>query len=316
MLIPGTSCSRRGVAAGGVLTAALALALALPAAAQTAAYRRAPGDTLRYDELNESKSETKGPGPDGRGASSASESRRESTVALTFTGSDTAQAWFEAFSSTTKAQGRETSVSAEALVNRPFLLRFGANGAVQVLSGPTAPGFDGRALFGQFFLRLPDRPLAAGTEWADTIAGKQDNPDGSKFESQLIVRYRVVGDTALAGGKAVVIASKAEGTSKTTANTGAGSMETRTRTSGTGRVVFSTELGRMLSLEMTVDRTGRTMARSGTGDDQGAIGAIGRPRGRVDMGGAEARATELRSRTHTLIELVAGGGVKAAPPEK
>ena len=297
------SLSGGGAVAGGMVTTALALALAVPAAAQApTTYRRAPGDTLRYHELTEGKSESKG-----QMGGTSSEIRREATVGLTFLGGDDAQAWFEALSASMKAQGRENAMPTEGVLNRPFALRFGANGEVQVEAGP-GPG----ASIAQLFPKLPERPLAPGVEWADTSGDKRDTPDGAHVESQLVVRYRVLGDTAVAGGRALVIAAKGEGSSRRSSKgTDGASMESRTRTTETGRIVFSTDAGRLLSWEKTVERTGRTTARTGSEDHSAPMAR--NPNQRVEIGNAaDRRATELHDRMHTLIELLPAPA-KAAP---
>ena len=301
------SCSvgwlRGRSAASGLVTAALALALAAPVVAQTpTTYRRTPGDTLRYHELTESKSESKGPT-----GGSSTVARREATVGLTFLGGDEAQAWFEALSATMKSQGRESTMPTEGMLNRPFAVRFAANGDVQAIAGP---GLGGGSIT-QLFLKLPERPLAPGVEWADTTGDKLDTPDGAHLESQLIVRYRVLGDTAVAGGRALVIVARGEGSSRRSSKgEGGASIESRTRTTETGRIVFSTDPGRLLSWDRTVERTGRTTTRTGA-EDRAPMAR--NPNQRVEIAGAaDRRATELHDRTRTLIELVPGQA-KAAP---
>src|SRR5512141_937259 len=93
-------------------TLTLALALATPLAAQNATtYRHNPGDTLRYHELTEGRVDS-----NVKGATST-ESRREATAAFAFGAGDTTTAWFEAFNSVVKMQGRETATPGP--LNRP-----------------------------------------------------------------------------------------------------------------------------------------------------------------------------------------------------
>lgn len=278
----------------------LALAFATPLAAQNATtYRRNPGDTLRYHELTESKVDS-----NVKGATST-ETRRDATAVFAFGAADTARAWFEAFAAVARMQGRETT--SPAPLNGPVVLLFRANG---VLETPQA-GTGGNP-FAVFFLRLPDRPLAPGVEWADTMGGKRDTPDGARQEMQYVVKYRVAGDTAVEGGKAFVITAKGDGVEKATRTVGTGTEEQRTRTSETGRIVFSAELGRLLSWDRTVERLGRTTTRGG--ENLGPARAA-HPNGRVDVGATpEMRnVMETHARTHTLIELLPAQQLKAAP---
>ena len=283
----------------------LALALATPLAAQNApTYRRVAGETLRYHEVTEDKSEMNN--PSGKGGS-ATENRRETTVVIAFGAGDTAQAWFEAFNATMKTPQGDMTAPTEGLLKKPFPLVFAADGAIQVPSGPQPA----RTVFARFFLKLPARPLAAGAEWADTMGGKRETPDGARAESKYIVKYKVTGDTALGGLKALAIALKGEGTSRITGKgQGGSSTQTRTRTTANGRILFSVELGRMLSSETTVERTGRMVVRG----DEGVSRGPAHPTGRVDVGTApETRGTETHARTHTLIELLPSEQMKAAP---
>ncbi len=299
-MISRTSTSR--AAAAALLCAGMAVLAASPLAAQ--GYRRTPGDTLRYHLVEAGKLDMKG--------MTSSENQRELTVAIAFGADGNARVWFEKFSAVMKAQGREMPVGGSPL-NQPVDVAFGASGPAQTLTNITDPGARGGpgAALGDVLPKLPAQPLAAGVEWADTVGGKRDLPDGGKVEMQYVEKYRVVGDTAFAGGKALVIVSRGEGTNKMTRTTADGTSETRVRTSETGRILFSAELGRLLGWERSVDTSSRTMMRgSNAGADAMSYGRTGGPRGLMKeaSGGAEGHG-----HLQTTIELLAPQQAKAAP---
>lgn len=283
---------------------ALALALAAPLTAQNVTtYRRSPADTLRYHEVTEMTSQ---------GGPVAGESRRESTVALTFPGGDTARAWLESLSATLKMGGQESAVPAEGVLKRPILLQLDPRGSVQAISGPTAPGYVPQSQFARFFVKLPDRPLTAGAEWADTTAARPAGPNVPVSEALLIVRYKVVRDTVAAGGRAVVIEAKGDVSSRSTmAGDKGASIETRNTSSEKGRIVFSTELGRMVSWDRTIEHVSRRSVRGAPGENARTMAR--NPAEHIALPGADSRAAESRTRTHTLIELVGPEQLKAAP---
>lgn len=286
--------------ANAALVSGLAVLLAAPLAAQ--GYKRTPGDTLRYHVVDEGKIDPKG--------APSTESRREMTVAVLFGTGDNAQVWLESFTSLMKMQGREMQMPGGPL-NRPVPATFGANGPAQTLTNITEGGRGGpMSVLGEILPRLPAQALAVGVEWADTVGGKRDLPDGSKTEMQYIEKYKVMADTTVAGAKALVIATKGDGMNKTTRTSDTGSMETRLRTTESGRILFSVEQGRVLSWERTVDTAQRMASRGGPAANE-TMGRVGNPNGlirdRSNTGG------EARGRTQTVIELVGATGLKAAP---
>jgi hypothetical protein len=186
-------------AAGLVLLAAVH---AHAASAQASAYRRTPGDTLRYAELAEARTRIVG-------EKEVDAFRQESRVAITFAPGDTARAWFERLRITESGSqgGRAGGEEAQGL---PFVLAFGPLGVDSTLHAPEFPAsVDAlsallRTQFANFLPRLPGGPLRAGTEWADTLVVDESDErwQGSHVRT---TAYRVVGDSAIGGVPVVVV---------------------------------------------------------------------------------------------------------------
>jgi hypothetical protein len=186
----------------------VALALApLVATAQAPAYDRAPGDTLRYVEVTDNVLEVDLPA-----GTSSSAMHHAATIALAFQPDDGAHAWYEALAIEVVQGDRTVPVATEEALDRTFRLRFPASGRVETLSTPSLPVeviavTDLRMQFFDFFIPLPEEPLARGVTWMDT-AEVERAEDGETYRSRIEATFEVVGDTVVAGQPAWIIATE------------------------------------------------------------------------------------------------------------
>jgi hypothetical protein len=228
------------------------------ARAQAPAYRRAPGDTLRYREVTNSTIQMQSPS----GVTSV-RSGHDARIAIAFAAGDTARAWFEALSlSVAGLPGQADRRSDGAgLIEKPYTLVIGARGEVQTVRMPeftdeVARLSDLSAEFTDFFPRLSDRPLTPGTVWTDTVSHETTSPSGSTVLAQRIGNYRVRGDTTISGERAVIVelATQSEIISGTAVPRESGAtMRSSLKGEETGAFYFAPASGRLLVRR----RTGR-----------------------------------------------------------
>lgn len=185
--------------------ALLLLPLALPA--QPAAYRRAPGDTVRLREVTTAEMTLRTPGGD-----LPTTLRHDALVAVAFAAGDTARAWYEALaveaSGMTGLQRPETG----AVLRQPFTLAMDARGGVHTLATPAFPAAvrgvtDLSHQFDDFFPRLPAEPLRVGLAWSDTVA-RRDSAGPRYTRSTRAARYRVERDTVVGGRRGLVVSMR------------------------------------------------------------------------------------------------------------
>jgi len=184
------------------------LALAWPAAAQaqTSAYRRAPGDTLRYHEVTTGTIEMR----PARGAVTV-QTRHDARIAVTFAAADTARAWFEALSlSAAGSPLGERRPDTAPLLGRPYTFVFTPRGEVRTVRVPEIPGevlrvSDLSAEFTEFFPHLPAGPLTPGATWADTATHQTTNAAGLTVIGRRTASYRVRGDSTIRGERVVAV---------------------------------------------------------------------------------------------------------------
>jgi hypothetical protein len=195
------------------LTIALPLVtVAVAASAQNgpaAAYARQAGDTLRFREITHASSTLLAP----RGTVVVS-SEHDATMAVTFFRGDTARAWYETLVLSARSPAGDASPATEEALRKPFVLRFDARGRVETISTPRFPrSFEGvtdlSRQFEDFFLTLPDQPLAPGTAWVDT-AVRRDSTAGRLSGTSRVSHYRVLRDTVVGREPAVVIGARQE----------------------------------------------------------------------------------------------------------
>lgn len=194
-----------------LLAAVAGVLFAAPAAAQeTPAYRRTPGDTLHFREVITGQVSI----TSAQGSAGATTSH-DALIALTFLGGDTAQAWFEEISLGIETGGQSMNPPSDPLLDRPYTLRFTERGHVQTTKVPEFPAQYGQMAdlarqFDDFFLRLPAQPLRAGLTWSDTVTMRDSTSETQMRRMRRIGRYRVTGDTTIAGERAMVIGATLE----------------------------------------------------------------------------------------------------------
>jgi hypothetical protein len=180
---------------------------ALPVAAQP--YTRSPADTLRYREVTVDSSEVTT--PDG---TLPLASLHDARMAVAFGAADSARAWYEVLEIRAWAPGQQREPATTGALHRPFVLRFGPRGDVEVLSAPRFPAeFEGitdlTKQFDDYFVPLPARPLEPGYVWTDTVALRDSTTEGvSAFG--FVRHHRVRGDSTVDGERVLVIATRAQ----------------------------------------------------------------------------------------------------------
>lgn len=229
--------------------ALLGLLFGLSATAANAQYRRSDRDTTRVREVTTSRTTLTAPT-----GTVELRSEHDATVALLFTGADSARAWYESLRiAMVSPQGRQEPTTREAL-SRPFVLSFDARGRIQTLSAPEFPAAfeavtDLSHQFDDLFVRLPSAPLALGLAWADTAVIETRGLNDAYFRAERIIRSRVARDTTVGGESAWVIESVQRNAVSGTQRVKGQPLLVRTKLSGSdsGVVVFSAQNGRMLA---------------------------------------------------------------------
>jgi len=190
------------------LTTLVLLAGAAEVSAQVLSYARPEGDTLRYRERT---TEVRTMAWPERERVVTMSHAAETTLA--FSGSDTAEASFDDLyiRLRTRPEGWLSEPLTDGAVGLPFVLRFGSAGHVEVAETPFFPQVlidvsDLRWWFEDLFPPLPDRPLAVGETWVDTLRTVY-GPDRSVTRSG---EYAVSRDKLIQGVPAFVIDFVAE----------------------------------------------------------------------------------------------------------
>ena len=186
----------------------LAFVAAVPLRAQEAPqYRFPPGDTLRYRETSTGSMELFAP----QGVIPL-EVAHDALIGIVSGNRDTVFAWYDSLAiSTSSAQG-VNAPAMRGVLGRRFVLRVSPRGAVRTLRAPDFPAaFEGvsdlRSQFFDFFLPLPDAPLAPGLAWTDSVSHRDSTSGGRHSIMTRQGAYRVVGDTVIGGHAAVVVES-------------------------------------------------------------------------------------------------------------
>jgi len=254
-----------------MIGAVLALAVTTtPAVLQQAQYRLTPRDTLRYQELTESHITLRPPGD-----SVAITSRHDATIAIAVERGDTATAWYEQLTLTGANPSGATHTNTDGTLHLPFRLVVAPSGQTTLVAAPAFPAevaaqTDLSHQFEDYFITLPRTALRPNATWADTIENSHAGSPRDTYQSRHIRRYRVLRDTALAGGvAAVVIAVDQEMTVRSTSplETQPVTVLTRLRGIEAGTAVFAPTTGRLmlrvrrghLEGEQTLQGQGRQM---------------------------------------------------------
>ncbi|MEO6525143.1 MAG: hypothetical protein ABIP93_00820 [Gemmatimonadaceae bacterium] len=188
-----------------LIAIALLLACALPAAAQTT---YAPsGDTLRFRQVTQAKITLTSP----QGEIPVTIEHR-ALVSVVRTKGDSARAWFDSLMVASSSPAGDLRPATDSALRTPYLLTFDPRGRVRVVQVPKFPAtFEGitdlTRQFDDFFLRLPDKPLAIGLAWSDS-ATRSDTTNGRTSQWATNVDYRVERDTVVGGVPALIVGMK------------------------------------------------------------------------------------------------------------
>ena len=252
----------RPAGSGRVKRALAVLAALLPSIAH-AQYLRTPGDTLRYREVTRVVSEIAAPA----GAMTI-RTQHDARLALAFARGDTARAWYEALALRSTFPGGESVPETGALLGRTFVLTMDARGYVETLAVPEFPREVAEVTelthqFNDFFIRLPAAPLRAGVEWSDTTRRETRTAAGRTLRTTRIGRYRVRGDTVVAGVRGVAVATRMQNRIESTGPSPTPGMELNSAQEGeeTGTFVFGG--GRLLARRREGALTGELEFRGG-----------------------------------------------------
>ncbi|MDB4948862.1 MAG: hypothetical protein JWM27_1511 [Gemmatimonadetes bacterium] len=244
----------------------LGLAPALPAAlaAQSPTYRHAPGDSLRYRAVTTARAEFALP----TGAVPVGQSR-DATLTLRFGRGDTVRAVFRSLRQSSTGPGGESTVETDSALGKPFILRLEANGALRMLSMPHLPAAlaeatDFEKAFTDFLIRMPGTPLRAGATWTDSTVMGDSLAAGVDLVSREVLRYRVVGDTTVAGRTLVKV--EFAGTSYRRSSVAGGVL----RLSGpvTGRFLWDAAAGRLAARRRAGHFVGRLAVATAAGSGE------------------------------------------------
>ncbi|MEM6647119.1 MAG: DUF6263 family protein [Bacteroidota bacterium] len=177
----------------------LAVLVALPAFAQTA-YMRTPGETLRYKETTEQEQSIVSPQFE-----QDAKSTSEGIFTVTFAEADTVRAAFESLDVQSDTPMGKQDVNMMDMMTGGYLFTMQDDGSVETIETPTvtegAPGGNIAGQFNNFFLKLPDEPLAMGTTWTTTRETEAQPGVTSTVEST----YTVTGEEERAGMDVFVI---------------------------------------------------------------------------------------------------------------
>lgn len=211
-------------------------------------YRWAEGDTLRYRERTDGHVTMQPPA----GAMEV-RTEHEAVIALTPARGDTVRAWYTRLSLGQRGPGaREQRPATDALLGRPFVLRFSPSGQVRTEAVPRIPDeiagmTDLTRQFDGFFISLPAGELRPGTEWADTVSRDQPARPGDTFNARSVRTYRVERDTTVEGVPVHVIRVRQQVRIEASSPMeGGATARTRLENEDEGYAVFSPRAGRLL----------------------------------------------------------------------
>lgn len=239
---------------------AVIAALAIVPAAATAqnAYRRTPGDSLRYQEITKVVNTADTPaGPmktevDGEGATT-----------FRFRTSDSVTVTMHASKMTVKSPMGEMSPGTGSILGESFDVLMSPRGQLTIIRMPKLPEevamlMSTKSPMVDFFVQLPQRPLRVGVEWTDTTA-HADTTSALRTSFKRIARYKVEKDTVVNGQNAWLITGAGEGSMESAGNMVQGGMDMQIHvvmeTRDTDRAIFSSN-GFMLSREVRTEQTG------------------------------------------------------------
>lgn len=211
---------------------------------------RTPGETLRYKEVNEQESSMVSPQFE-----QDMESSTEGIFSITFAEADTVHAMYESLMLTSESPMGAQEINMMDMMEGGYLFTMQDDGSVEIIETPTvtegAPGGNMASQFDNFFLKMPDEPLAMGTTWTTSRESEMQPGVMRTVEST----YTVTGEEERAGMQVFVISvegtNEIEGETSTMGQTAIVSL----KGTMTGTYYFSPD-GIMVGAEMTNDVKG------------------------------------------------------------
>ncbi len=179
-----------------------------PALAQQSAGYPHGRDTLHYHELTRSELALQTP----TGVRLV-DLTHDATVAVAFGDGDSATAWYDALALEAQSLQGVRRPATATLLRQPFVLRLDPRGRATTLRSPTVPTeiaelADLSQEFTDFFVRLPEQPLAAGVEWTDTLVHSVPEVRQSYRKYTAVTRWRVERDSTTADGPVWILSSQ------------------------------------------------------------------------------------------------------------
>jgi len=237
--------------------AVLAALAILPAAADAQnAYRRVPGDTLRYEESMTIASTAATPMGE-----VTTEAKSEGATIFVFRTTDSVSVTMHPTKMTMKMPSGDYSPDVTGLRGAVFEMVMHANGELRILTRPELPA-DLAAVSGSvntvadFFVRLPGRDLDLGAMWTDTIV-ISDSTAEMRITSRRVASYTVEKDTIIDGRNAWVIAGTGDTQLESTGTLAPmdASMSVSMKVRDSDRAVITRD-GTMLLREVLMEQSG------------------------------------------------------------
>lgn len=192
---------------------------------------------------------------------------------------------FASLAATFRNPGQGEANADQREIGGPIGLRLEPGGRIEVVDtpslGPRLRRIAGsEALVRSLFVRLPARAVEPGDRWVDTVTTREDS-DGTHSTARSIITSTLVGDTVMAGRRALFITTTAETRVEVTGTSGG--VEIDQRMSGTirGTVVWD-------------DVRNVLVARRETGELDGTLDLPGMAVGGLPVRGSIRRVVNLQ----------------------
>jgi len=238
-----------------LLTSAVVLTILPASLVAQNAYRRTPGDTLRYDERTKIISAAQTPMGE-----MTTEANSEGATTFAFRTADSVTVTLHPTKLTMKLPTGEYSPEMGGFTGSSYEVLMKPNGELKVLSQPDLPealaGINSSVNALDFFVRLPAKRLSSGAVWTDT-AEFHDSTAVMRMKIRRVASYKVEKDTVVDGSRAWIIAGTGDGSleSAGSGTTAGGSVEVSMTIKDTDRAVITHD-GLMLSRDLVMEQSG------------------------------------------------------------
>jgi hypothetical protein len=219
------------------------------------------GDTLRYRESTTAHHTLRLPSRQVQW-----QTTQESLISVVAHG-DTLHAWFDSLSLVSDTEGSPPERPDPAsLIGRVYRLSRVPGRPVRTVSAPAIPGEVARTSdlaheFDDFFVSVPGGVLEPGREWTDTVTIVRSAAADSR--QQIVRRYRVLGDTTVAGRRGRVVEVREASSLVARRVTAASTTESRLTGTDRGFAVLAGEDGRMMLRVRAGETSGTITAQTG-----------------------------------------------------